>query len=99
MLFLGALFCGFSQGMFIPQLFVEVSNAVKPVSTAMAMACLTCFMSFGQFISPIVMNTLSRIIFGEVTTIQVFLIASGGMAVSMCVVIASKARQKSTTPP
>jgi predicted MFS family arabinose efflux permease len=96
MLILGAAFCGFAQGMFVPQLMVEVSNAVKPASTAMAAACLTCFMNLGQFVSPVVMNTLTRTIFGEMTTTRVFLIASVGMMVSMGLIAFSKARQGHT---
>ena len=61
MLIAGAVFCGFSQGMFIPTAMVEVSNAVKPAATAMAAACLTCGNCFGQFISPTVLNTASKL--------------------------------------
>ena len=42
MLMAGAVFCGFSQGIFIPQAMVDVAGAVKPVATAMASACFTC---------------------------------------------------------
>jgi predicted MFS family arabinose efflux permease len=94
MLILGAAFCGFSQGIFVPQLMVEVSNAVKPASTAMAAACLTCFLNLGQFVSPVVMNTLTRAFFGETTTTRVFLIASVGMAVFAGLIAFSKARRE-----
>ena len=33
MLMIGAVFCGFSQGMFIPQAMCEITNAVDPIST------------------------------------------------------------------
>ena len=51
MLVLGALFCGFSQGVFIPTGMVNVANAVPPAATAMASAIFTSAMSLGQFIS------------------------------------------------
>ena len=60
MLMAGAVFCGFSQGIFIPQAMVDVAGAVKPVATAMASACFTCAMCFGQVISPTVLNTISK---------------------------------------
>lgn len=82
MLTVGAVFCGFSQGVFIPTAMVTVSNAVAPVATAMASACFTCGMCLGQFVSPTVLNTASSVIFGEVTTGNVYLIAAVGMAVS-----------------
>jgi MFS family permease len=74
MLMIGAVFCGFSQGMFIPQAMCEITNAVDPVSTAMAAACFTCAMCIGQLISPTVLNTLSQLIFKDVTTSHVYLL-------------------------
>lgn len=82
MLMLGAVFCGFSQGVFIPTGMVAVSNAVAPVATAMASAVFTGAMSLGQFISPTALNTCSKVIFGEVTTTNVYLISAVGMTVS-----------------
>lgn len=81
MLLIGAVFCGFSQGMFIPQAMVDVAGAVKPVATAMASACFTCAMCFGQLISPTVLNTVSKIVFGDITTTNVYLISAVGMTV------------------
>jgi predicted MFS family arabinose efflux permease len=91
-LILGAAFCGFAQGMFVPQLMVEVSNSVKPASAAMAAACLACFMNLGQFVSPVVMNALTRAFFGETTTTRVFLVASVGMAVFAALIVLSQVR-------
>ena len=87
MLIAGAIFCGFSQGMFIPTAMVEVSNAVKPAATAMAAACLTCGNCFGQFISPTVLNTASKLIFGETATSHVYLLAVIGMTVTAAAVV------------
>lgn len=81
-LLLAAVFCGFSQGMFIPQAMVDVANAVKPVATAMASACFTCAMCFGQLVSPSILNTLSKYIYGNVSTSNVYTIAAMGMAIS-----------------
>lgn len=92
MLIIGAVFCGFSQGMFIPTAMVEVSNAVKPAATAMAAACLTCGNCFGQFISPTVLNTASKLVFGETATSHVYLLAVIGMTITALIVIAGKSR-------
>jgi predicted MFS family arabinose efflux permease len=92
-LMVGAAFCGFSQGMFVPTAMVDVANAVNPASTAMASAVMTCGLCFGQLISPTVLNTTSKLIFGATTTKNVFILTAIGMAVSAVLVIVSK-RQK-----
>jgi predicted MFS family arabinose efflux permease len=94
MLTIGAVFCGFSQGMFIPQAMCDVANAVKPVATTMASACFTCFMSFGQLISPTVLNTSSNIVYGNVTTSHAYLLSSIGMAISAGIIFMMKAGKK-----
>ena len=58
--------------MFIPTAMVEVSNAVKPTSTAMAAACMTCGNCFGQLISPTLLNATAGAVFGQVTTTNVY---------------------------
>ena len=82
MLFTGALFCGFSQGIFIPTGMVDVANAVDTTSCAMASAVFTCAMSLGQFLSPTILNRAAGILFGAATTENVFLTAAAGMALS-----------------
>lgn len=94
MLMAGAVLCGFSQGMFIPTAMVEVSNAVSAASTAMACACLSCAMCLGQSISPAVLNAVSGMIFGEVTTLHVYKIAVAGMTVTALLAIIWKAVKK-----
>lgn len=94
MLMVGAIFCGFSQGMFIPTAMVDVSNAVKASSAAMAAACMTCGNCFGQLISPTVLNTLSKTIFGKVTTGNVYIIAVIGMLFAALIVIVMNAKEK-----
>lgn len=95
LLMIGAVFCGFSQGMFIPTAMVEVSNAVNAASTTMAAACMTCGNCFGQLISPTVLNSASKAVFGEVTTSHVYLISVIGMTVAAVVVIVLRAGRKS----
>lgn len=82
MLAVGAVLCGLSQGVFVPTAMVEASNAVAPVSAAMAAACYACAQCLGQFISPTVLNGLAQGIFGNVTTSGVYLIAAVGMILS-----------------
>ena len=93
MLLIGAVFCGFSQGMFIPQAMVDVVGAVKPVAAAMASACFTCAMCFGQLISPTVLNTISKLVFGEITTANVYMISVVGMSVAAVITFIMKARK------
>ena len=82
MLLVGSVFCGFSQGMFVPTAMVAVSNAVAPVAAAMAAAVITCFTCVGQLISPAVLNGITGAVFGDVATGHVFTVAVIGMVVS-----------------
>lgn len=95
-LMIASIFCGFSQGMFIPQAMVDVANAVKPVATAMAAACFTCAMNLGQLISPTLLNTASDLIFGEVTTANVYKLATVGMTVVAILIIIIKMKERDT---
>lgn len=81
-LMIAAVFCGFSQGMLVPQAMVEVANAVPPAATAMAAACFTCAMCIGQLFSPTILNTISKMVFGDISTINVYKIATVGMVLS-----------------
>jgi predicted MFS family arabinose efflux permease len=92
MLAIGSIFCGFSQGVFIPTALVGVSNAVKASSVAMASAVFTCAMCLGQLFSPLLLNNLARAIFSEVTTTNVYIIAAIGMAISAILATIWKAR-------
>lgn len=80
LLIVGAALCGISQGVFIPTGMVAVSNAVAPAAAAMAAAWFTCGNCIGQTLSPIVLNELSKVLFGQVTTGCIFLISSVGIA-------------------
>ena len=61
---------------------VEVSNAVKASSVAMASAVLTCFMNFGQLVSPVLLNGVAKLTLGEASTSNVYLVAVIGMAIA-----------------
>lgn len=78
----GAVFCGFSQGIFVPQAMVECSNSVPQASAAMASACFTCAMEIGVLISPTCLNKASELIFGQATAGNVYRIAAAAMAVA-----------------
>ena len=82
LLFIGSLFCGFSQGIFVPTGMVTVSNAVDITSCAMASAVFTCAMSLGQFLSPTILNRVAEALFGEMTTRYVFILAASGMMIA-----------------
>ena len=96
MLILGALFCGCCQGIFMPSGMVKVTNAVNPQSAAMATAVFSCGVQLGGFLSPVIMNALSGLFFGEVTTGHVFLLAAIGMII-LSVVVFFYLRQGSET--
>lgn len=94
MLSAGSILCGLSQGIFVPTAMVEVSNAVKPSSVAMASATFTCAMCLGQFVSPVILNNVSKIIFSEVTTTNVYIISAIGMAAAGVLACLWKIREK-----
>lgn len=81
-LIVGAFFCGISQGIFIPTGMVAVSDVVAPAGAAMAAAWFTCGNCMGQTLSPIVLNRVSEIVFGQVTTSNIFLLSAIGIALA-----------------
>jgi hypothetical protein len=81
------MLCGFSQGIFVPKSLVDISNAVNHASVPMAAAFYTCCMSLGQVISPMAINTLSNILFGEITTRHVYILAAVGMTLTALLVV------------
>lgn len=84
---IGAAFCGFSQGMFVPTAATEMTNVVNPVSAAMASATLTIAMNLGQFISPTLVNGMTKGILGEATTTNVYLLGSVCMAITAVMMV------------
>jgi len=85
MLIIGATLAGFSQGMYFPKAMVEVSTVVPPSSTAMASGVMTVSLCGAQLISPVVVNLLTGMVFGSVTTTHVYLFSC------ICIAIASAA--------
>lgn len=71
---IGSMFCGLSQGIFVPQASVELTNLVPPAAVTFATAVFTCMMNFGQLICPTVLNTTSRVVLGEESTSNAFLV-------------------------
>lgn len=95
MLMLGALFCGFTQGIFMPQASTEVTNAVPSSGTTMAVAILSCGICLGQLSSPILNNKLSELLLGQATTSHVFTIAAPSMLIiSLLLAVWERARTK-----
>ena len=76
LLMAGAIFCGFSQGLFVPEAFFEIAESVQPVAVTMASACFTCGMYTGQLISPFILNVFSTLLFHEVSSSKVYCISS-----------------------
>jgi predicted MFS family arabinose efflux permease len=78
-LLVSAVLCGYSQSVYCSKSMAEVTTVVDPQSTPMAASLLTCALFISQFISPVVINGLSRLIFGEVTTTGAYAISSAGI--------------------
>lgn len=93
-LIIAAILCGFSQGIFIPTAMVYTANAVKTEATAMAVAIFTCFMSFGQLVSPTLINLIAIFTLGEFTTINVYIISAIGMLLSSIIAFLICRREK-----
>lgn len=93
MLSIAAVFCGFSQGIFIPTASTNIANVVAPSAVALASATLTCSMNLGQIISPFVLNGVVKAATGSVTTTGVYLASAIGIAVSAVLCIVWKSRE------
>lgn len=76
MLMIASMFCGFSQGIYMPSGFVDVSNAVPPIAVTLASAGFNASSCIGQTISPYMMNALSTMFFGSASTTGVYMIAA-----------------------
>ena len=78
----GAMLCGFSQGIFIPTAYVEVAGAVNSVSVTMASACFASATCIGQMTSPFLINHAAELVLGNASTGSVYIIAVAGMLVA-----------------
>lgn len=82
-----AVLCGYSQSVYCAKAMQEVTTVVDPDSTPMAASLLTCSLMLSQFVSPVVVNALSGVLFGSVTTTGAYLIGSVGAAAAACAAV------------
>ncbi|MDD4370367.1 MAG: MFS transporter [Anaerostipes sp.] len=80
-LILAAIFCGMSQGVFVPRAMFEISSCVRPIATAMASAVFTVSISMGQLGSAIVLGGLSNLFYGNITTNHIYWISFVGVSI------------------
>ena len=78
-LLVSAVFCGYSQSVYCAKAMAEVTTVVDQDSTPMASSLMTCALCLSQFVSPVVIGGVSRLLFGEVTTTGAYLLGSIGM--------------------
>jgi predicted MFS family arabinose efflux permease len=81
MLLVSAVLCGYSQSVYCAKAMAEVTTVVEPDSTPMAASLLTCALCISQFISPVVVNGVSGLVFGEVSTTGAYALGSAGIFV------------------
>lgn len=88
MLVLGAVLCGYSQGVYFPKAMVEVTTVVPLASAPMASSVMTVAICGSQLISPVIINIAAKLVFGETTTTNAYMIACIGTVISgICAVI------------
>lgn len=80
-LIIGAVFCGVAQGIFVPRAMYEVATVVPKEAAALSAAVLTVGITLGQFLSPVVLNTASLLVFGQVNSKNVYLMGAIVMGV------------------
>lgn len=76
MLMIGAVCCGMSQGIFLPQAFNMATNVVKAEAVTMASAAVIVGGHLGQMVSPFILNGISQQIFGHISTTNVYKIGA-----------------------
>ena len=81
-LMVSAVLCGYSQSVYCAKSMQEVTTVVDQDSTPMAASLLTCSLMLSQFVSPVVINTLSNVFFGSVTTTGAYLLGSIGICIA-----------------
>ncbi len=81
MLTVSSVFCGISQGVFIPTASTYLSEHVAPVATALAAATMTVAMNLGQLLSPVLLNAAAEKVFSETTTTGVYILSAIGMTI------------------
>ena len=81
-LMVSAVLCGYSQSVYCAKSMQEVTTVVDQDSTPMAASLLTCSLMLSQFVSPVVINTLSNVFFGSITTTGAYLLGSIGICIA-----------------
>ena len=81
-LMISAVLCGYSPSVYCAKSMQEVTTVVDQDSTPMAASLLTCSLMLSQFVSPVVINTLSNVFFGSVTTTGAYLLGSIGICIA-----------------
>jgi predicted MFS family arabinose efflux permease len=92
LLLISAVLCGYSQSVYCAGAMAEVTTLVEPESTPMAASVLTCALCISQFISPVVINTVCRMVFAETSATGVYLL--GGIGIGLVAVIETIYRKK-----
>lgn len=73
---IAAVFAGLSQGIFVPRAMFEAAECVPKEATALAAALVSTGISAGQFTSPIILNSIAKLIYGHIQTTYVFSIGA-----------------------
>ncbi len=97
-LIIGAVFCGIAQGIFVPRAMYEVASIVPKEAAALSAAVLTVGITLGQFLSPVVLNTTSLVVFGQVNSRNVYLIGAIVMGVVPLALMAIRRRSIHEVP-
>ncbi len=86
MLVMSAILCGYSQSVYCAGAMAEVTTVVDPESTPMAASLLTVALCVSQFISPVAMNGVCTLFYGERTTSGVYFL--GGIGITIVAILA-----------
>lgn len=92
---IGAIGCGYTQGAFVPAIMTEATNAVEPAGISIASSYIVMSNCAGQFLSAIIMNGFSTLVFGEVDSANVLLLAFVGGAIMFILSILWKKKARS----
>ena len=92
-LILGAILCGVSQGIFIPQAVYEITSVVPTNLAASASACFTAAICMGQLVSPYFVNQMTRLILKSTSTGAVFVTGAIMMTAGAAILAVIKKKQ------
>lgn len=76
LIIIGTIFIGLSQGVFTPRVLFEATYVSEKQAQAMSVAVITFAICLGQLLSPILLNSLTEVIWGTVVTSSVFLLGA-----------------------